>query len=201
MYIVENDYDSEFRYAGPPISSLHLLDPESVIHIGTFSESLYPSLRLGYMILPEPLLKECQKFMALNSLVTSALKQVALTAFIEGGYLERHITKMKKLYREKREMLIACLQKAFGDQISISGDSTGLYVVVEFKQITFSDEVIERIQQQNVRIYPVEDHAIRKGLHKNKILLGYGNLPIEKIPTGIECMKNALDSCHPQSLV
>ena len=83
----------------------------------------------------------------------------------------------------------------------ISGDSTGLYVVVEFKQIAFSDEVIEHINQQNVRIYPIEDHAIRKCLHQNKILLGYGNLPIEKIPAGIERMKNALDSRHLQAPV
>lgn len=191
-YIIENDYDSEFRYSGPPISSLHLLDPDYVVHIGTFSESLCPSLRLGYMILPESLIEPCRTYMNLNSIMTSALKQVALAAFIDEGYLERHINKMKKRYQEKRKTLIYFLQEAFTDQVTISGDSTGLYVVAEFKNMTFSDDVIETLHHQGVRIYPVEDHAIIKGRHTHNILLGYGNLPLEKIPEGITRMKNAL---------
>ncbi len=193
-YIVENDYDSEFRYSGPPISALQLLDPEYVVHIGTFSESLFPSLRIGYMILPKRLIEACRTYMKANSFETSSLKQAALARFIDEGYLERHINKMKKLYRERRKTLISCLQDAFHNRVMISGDSTGLYVVVEFKGIEFSDELAEIIEEHNVRIYRVEDHAICKGCHVSKILLGYGNLEIEHIQEGIVRLKQALSS-------
>ncbi len=191
-YIVENDYDSEFRYSGPPITALHLLDPERVIHIGTFSESLFPSLRLGYMILPQNLLEQCHAFMTANSFATSALKQLTLARFIDEGYLERHISKMKKLYKIKRELLISSLQKTFGDRMAISGDSTGLYVVVEFQDIRFSTELVDALMQRGVRIYPVEDHAIQKGRHLHKVLFGYGNVAVEKISQGILTLAQAL---------
>lgn len=192
-YILENDYDSEFRYVGDPISSLHLLDPEYVVHVGTFSESLYPSVRLGYMILPDALLEKCRTLKASLGLATSALKQLALSRFIEEGYLERHITRMKKLYREKRAIIIACLKSAFSDNIVISGDSTGLYVVAEFHNINFSEDLMQNIHQQNVRIYRVEDHAMIKGKHLNKVIIGYGNLTEDEITRGIERLKHALD--------
>lgn len=192
-YILENDYDSEFRYAGAPISSLHLLDPEYVVQVGTFSESLYPSVRLGYMIVPEALIAKCRTLKASLGLATSALKQLALSRFIEEGYLERHITRMKKLYREKREMIIECLKSAFSDNMIISGDSTGLYVVAEFRNIDFSEDIMKKIHQQNVRIYRVEDHAMIKGKHTNKVIVGYGNLSRDEIKIGVERLKYALD--------
>ena len=195
-YILENDYDSEFRYSGAPISSLHLLDPEYVVHVGTFSESLYPSVRLGYMILPEALIEKCRTLKASLGLATSTLKQLALSRFIEEGYLERHITRMKKLYREKRETLIEYLKNAFNDNVTISGDSTGLYVVADFQNIDFSEDLMKKIHQQNIRIYRVEDHAIIKGKHTNKIILGYGNLTTDEIKVGVERLKHALDKSN-----
>ncbi len=197
-YIIENDYDSEFRYSGPPISSLHLLDPEYVVHVGTFSESLFPSLRIGYMILPERLIEPCRDFMRVNSMATSSLKQMALAAFIDEGHLERHINKMKKLYRKKRQILIRCLQDTFQDQIAISGDSTGLYVVVAFQNLIFSDDLMERIEEHDVRIYRVEDHAILKGRHRHKILVGYGASDAENIQEGVRRLKEALSEVDKQ---
>jgi GntR family transcriptional regulator/MocR family aminotransferase len=191
-YLVENDYDSEFRYAGAPISALHLLDPDYVIYVGTFSESLYPALRLGYIILPESLLAACRDILSVSGTGISVIKQIALEAFIQEGYLEHHITKMKKLYRKKREAVIAALQAAFNNRIIVSGDATGLYVVVEFHEIDFSEDVFEALQEYGVRVYPVEAHAIIKGNHRNKVILGYGNLNAEDIQIGIERLKTAL---------
>jgi GntR family transcriptional regulator/MocR family aminotransferase len=191
-YIIENDFDSEFRYAGAPISALHLLDPGYVIYVGTFSESLYPGLRLGYMILPESLIGPCLELMCVSGV--SAVMQLALAYFIQEGYLERHISKMKKCYRQKRETVIACLQASFGNRINIHGDLTGLYVMVEFRGIEFSKNLIEAIRQNGVQVYPVEDHAITRGRHANKIIIGYGNIEIRNIDIGIERMKHVLDN-------
>ncbi len=186
IYIVENDYDSDFRFVGAPISSLQGLDPDAVIHVGTFSESLYPALRLGYMVLPLSLLEPCLTILSTNGLCPSVMKQLALTGFIEEGHLGKHISKMKKRYREKRELLIAELHAAFGRHITIRGDSTGLYVVAEFDRLEFSDDLLEEILYHGVRVYRVEYHAMIKGRHRNKILFGYGNVSVDRIRTGIE---------------
>ena len=191
-YIVENDYDSEFRYVGSPISSIHVLDPELVIHIGTFSETLYPALRLGYMIVPEHLIEACQRLMASSGLGSSSMKQLALATFINEGYLERHISKMKKLYYKKREILISSLTKTFGSEICIHGDSTGLYVLGEFQRLSFSAQCLNTLRQHGVRIYPVEDHAIIKGHHTGKVIFGYGNVKLEDIERGVQRIRNAL---------
>ena len=109
VYIIENDYDSEFRYTGYPISSLHLLDPHHVIHVGTFSESMYPGIRLGYMIVPENLVRDCKKIKGSLGLIKSSIKQIAFSYFIKRGYFERHLNRMKKIYLKKREIIIQCL--------------------------------------------------------------------------------------------
>jgi len=191
-YIIENDYDSEFRYTGPQISSLHLLYPEIVIHIGTFSESLYPSLRLGYMVLPESLVKDCCKIKESYGLFTPSIYQFALSNFIKEGYFERHVNKMKKLYKLKRKILISKLEEEFKSQIKISGDSAGLYFVSEFNNTFFTDSIMKKFIDNRVRVYRVEDHSIIKGQHMNKLILGYGNLSIEEINEGVKRIKKTL---------
>jgi GntR family transcriptional regulator/MocR family aminotransferase len=192
IYIIENDYDSEFRYLGYPISSLQLLDPQNVIHIGTFSESMYPGIRLGYMILPENLVRDCKRIKGALGLLKSSVKQIALSYFIKKGNFERHLNKMKKVYQKKREFLLDNLQESFGEKVRISGDSTGLYVVAEFAGLDFTLELVEKIENQGIVIYPVEDHALNKGSHKNKIILGYGNLKTEEISEGVSRLKKGL---------
>lgn len=190
--IIENDYDSEFRHTGHPISSLHLLAPELVIHIGTFSESMYPSIRLAYMVLPENMAEECCKIKTSLGLFTPAVYQPALSNFIKEGYFQRHVNRMKKLYNLKRKALISILEQEFRLQIKISGDSTGLYIVAEFHDTTFTDDIIKKFIACGVRVYRVEDHSIIKGRHCNKLILGYGNLTSEQIKVGIGRIKKIL---------
>jgi len=191
-YIIEDDYDSEFRFSGNPISSLHLLAPEHVIHIGTFSKNLAPALRLGYMIIPKNLVKKCKKVKIMLNMHTSSLKQQALTYFIKEGYLERHIIKMKKIYQNKNTYLIKLLKEAFNNSIKITGETTGMHLVVEFINININDKLKNEIQKNNIEIYYVEEYAIKNKNHKNKILLGYGNLNLEEIKEGVKRIKNAI---------
>lgn len=184
-YIVEDDYDSEFRYDGEPISSLQGLDSERVIYVGTFSKNLSPALRMGYLVLPQALIERCRKLKWFNDLHTPSLNQMLLAHFIEQGILERHIRKMRKVYMERREVLRKALNREFGQLVEVSGDSTGLHLIAEFKGIEFTSELIERLYQNNVKVYPVEHHAIDKGRHVNKVILGYGNLKINEIEEGV----------------
>ncbi|WP_028594935.1 PLP-dependent aminotransferase family protein [Paenibacillus assamensis] len=191
-YIVEDDYDSEFRYEGAPISSLQGLDPERVIYIGTFSKILSPALRIGYLILPPTLINRGRHLKWLTDLHTPTWEQMILTRFIEEGHLERHIAKMKKIYRKRRNYLVGCLTDNFGDQITVLGHSTGLHLIAEFLNIQFTAQRLEELEQNGVRVYSVEIHAIEKGKHLQRIILGYGNLSEEQIKKGVQRLASIL---------
>jgi GntR family transcriptional regulator/MocR family aminotransferase len=193
-YIIEDDYDSEFRYQGPPVSSLQGLAPEQVIYIGSFSKILFPALRLGYMILPPVLVETCRALKHIQDNHAPILAQLTLARFIEEGYLERHIAKMKKIYRTKRDLLINHLKAAFQDQIKISGESTGLHLIAEFPGILFDDEMQEKIKKAGIIIYPVSKHTMQGNCHTSKIILGYSHLNPQAIATGVARLKTALES-------
>jgi GntR family transcriptional regulator/MocR family aminotransferase len=192
-YIVEDDYDSEFRYSGTPVSSLQELEPDRVIYVGTLSKSLSPALRLGYAILPPLLVEQCRRLKHLTDLHSPVLEQLVLARFLEEGHLERHIMKMKKIYRKRREVLIAALMRHFSRYLSISGDATGLHLIAEFHGRAFTEQTIADLEDAGVRLYPVERHAIRKGYHQSKVILGYGNLTQGEIEEGVRRIKTVLD--------
>ncbi|MCX7709298.1 MAG: PLP-dependent aminotransferase family protein [Clostridia bacterium] len=191
--IVEDDYDSEFRYEGPPVSSLQSLDPDRVIYIGTFSKIMFPALRVGYMVLPEHLVNRCRKLKRHSDFQTPILEQRTLSAFIEGGFLERHVAKMKKVYYRRQKKLIHALEACFKNQFKVLGASTGLHVVVKFKFEITRDQ-INRLKKSGVRMFPVEVHAMNQGDNLNSFILGYGNLSEEMIDEGIKRMKKAFDT-------
>ncbi|MCL1697187.1 PLP-dependent aminotransferase family protein [Lysinibacillus sp. BPa_S21] len=184
-FLVEDDYDSEFRYEGPPVSSLQGLDPERVFYIGSFSKILSPALRIGYIVLPTHLIEKCRQLKWFTDLHTPSLDQLILAHFIKEGYLERHIAKMKKFYKNQRDFLIQCLQTTFSNKVKISGYSTGLHLIAELEDIHFSKEVLFKIEQYGVKVYPVEDHTIEKGNYNNRIILGYGHLKKDEIEKGV----------------
>lgn len=191
-YLVEDDYDSEFRYEGPPVSSLQGLDSDRVLYSGSFSKILSPALRMGYLILPSQLIEKCRKLKWFSDLHTPSLEQLILARFIDEGYLERHIMKMKKMYKKRRNFLIHCLKTTFLDKVNIFGYSTGLHLIVELNESHFSKELLEWIERFGVKVYPVEDHTIEKGKHHNRIILGYGHLKKEEIKEGVTRLHKAI---------
>ncbi|MGI2294947.1 PLP-dependent aminotransferase family protein [Paenibacillus sp. GXUN7292] len=191
-YIVEDDYDSEFRYESPPVSSMQGLEPDKVIYIGTFSKILSPSLRMGYLILPQSLISKARKLKWLTDLHTPSFEQLILARFIDEGHLDRHVAKMKKLYRRRRDCLMKSLVSHFSPSVHLSGYSTGLHFIAEFPDIAFNSGLCETLEKNGVKVYPVELHAINKDAQRNRIVLGFGNLSEDKIEEGVQRLASAL---------
>lgn len=148
---------------------------------------------MGYLILPIQLIEQCRKLKWFSDLHTPSLDQLILARFIKEGHLKRHISRMKKTYKCRRDFLINCLKTTFSNKINILGDSTGLHLMVEFKAQHFSKELLEEIEQFGVKIYPVEEHAIEKGKYPNQIILGYGHLNNDEIEEGITRLFQAIN--------
>jgi GntR family transcriptional regulator/MocR family aminotransferase len=191
-YIIEDDYESEFRFEGAPVSSLRELAPSRVIYVGSFSKILAPSIRVGYAIVPDPLVDPyCRlKYNVTNHV--SAIDQAAIAKILESGRLERHIAEMKRSYRVKRETLLRALSKNFPDGCEIEGTSSGLHLVARFRGRVFDEKRLECLEKSGVRVYPVETHAIRKGNYLDSLILGYGNLSPQEIEMGISRLRQGM---------
>lgn len=192
-YIIEDDYDSEFKFQGEPIQSLRHLDPDRVIYLGTFSKIFSPGLRLGYIIVPDALAERVKAFMEQMNIRTSPVEQLTMARFIESKLLDQHIYKMKKIYENKRKFLINSMQLAFGERVRITGENAGLHILVTFADYEFNQAVFQRLLKSRVEIDWVEDYSIRKGSHRSQLVLGYGNLSLEQITIGIERLKNVIE--------
>lgn len=190
-FIIEDDYDSEFRYEGCPISSLQGLAPDSVIYIGSFSKSLFPSQRLGYLIVPHSLVRKCREIKQLSDRQCPALEQLATARFIVEGHFVRHIARMRKIYKAKRDHMLRELRSRF-NQIEIFGDSTGMHVVARFPGRTFDQELLKVCRKEGVIVYPVEERALQKGNYSDYIILGYSHLDPTLISKGVDRLAKAL---------
>lgn len=189
-YILEDDYDSSFTYSTVPASSLFALDSEHVIYVGTFSKIMFPSIRLGYLVLPEQLIPQMRELKRLADHHSNSIYQLALMRFIESGELERHIRRMKKEYQKRRDRLIELLHQNFGEHVVIHGAEAGMHIVAEFDDIVFSEDKIKRLWDAGVYAVPVERHAITKGLHENQIILGYAGLESTSFSYGLSQIKS-----------
>ena len=184
-YILEDDYDGDFRLKGVPVPPLYMLGPERVIYAGTFSKTLAPGLRLGFLVLPGSLAGTFAEFRELANLRPPVQQQLALARFIRDGHLERHIHRMRTVYRSKRAALIEALHRHFGSRVVIRGDEAGMHILVEFP---FLEEAPDwsRSEEYGVVVDPVEDYCVRRGLRTRQIVLGYGNIRECDIEPGIE---------------
>jgi GntR family transcriptional regulator/MocR family aminotransferase len=185
-YLIEDDYDSEFRFKGIPIPPLQVLAPSRVIYLGTFSKTLFPGLRLGFIIIPEQLVNVFKEVKSELNMFTSIIEQRALAHFIRDGHLDRHIYKMKNVYKKRRAMLADCLDKYFGKDIAVVGDESGMHVQVEFRKDKFSGIDWNGAVAYGVKVDPVEEYCLIKGNHKNRIVLGYGNIGACDLEEGIK---------------
>ncbi len=201
-YLLEDDYDSEFTYDAPPSNSLFELDGEHVIYLGTFSKVLFPSVRLGYLVAPLCLVPQIRELKRMADHHTNSTYQLALMQFIENGDLERHIRRMKKEYKNRRDCLLELLHTRFGEHVRIHGAAAGMHVVAEFEGAAFTGERIRRLLQSGVYVAPVENHSLTKGNHAHQIILGYAGLTTDAMARGLDLLKAELQldtHLHPST--
>ena len=191
-YVVEDDYDSEYRYDNSPVESLYELDSQRVIYLGSFSKVLLPSIRIGYIVLPVDLIKPIYNIKSLVDIHCPTINQAGMQDFIANGYLEQHILKTKKIYKKRRLALINSLRKAFGNKIEILGSETGIHLVVEFRDIIFTDKLMERIKSAGVYIMRVSEHAISPKNHESQLIFGYGNVTESEICRGVSILHKVI---------
>lgn len=192
-YIIEDDYDSEFRYKGKPIPSLQGLDSSgSVIYIGTFSKSLIPSIRISYMVLPKKLTKKYHKHFSTYNQTASRLHQITLYKFMKKGYFSRHINKMRTLYRRKHAVLISSIDKYLKKEVEIIGENSGLHILLKVKNGMTEKELLESARNVKIKVYPTSVHYT-KGTYAGfpTIILGFGGLTEAQIEKGIKMLKKA----------
>lgn len=180
-YIIEDDYDSEFRYKGKPIPALQGYDVnEKVIYLGTFSRSIAPAIRMSYMVLPLPLLELYKKKSRFLNTTVSKVDQMIVQRFIEEGYYERHLNKTRALYKSRHDTLLNSL-KPLSLRCRISGENAGVHFLLTFDKRNEEDLIREALEH-NIKVYGLSEYYIDlPPKDQATILLGYANMTEENL--------------------
>jgi len=194
-FIIENDYDGEFRYSGRPIPALQAMDNHGcVAYIGTFSRALTPSFRLSYAVLPPVLMERFLLGHHSYDQLASPLLQQAMGLFMESGGFGSHMRSMRALYQRKRDVLLQTLRECFdiGGQVKLLGEQSGLHLLVSFDDEGAIDgscseeKLIAQAAQAGIRVYPVSRYWLREeDAPRSTVMLGFGGLTEQEIAEGI----------------
>jgi GntR family transcriptional regulator / MocR family aminotransferase len=186
--IIEDDYDSELRYHGKPIPSLQGLHPGgNIIYLGTFSKVLSPALRVSYLILPHSLLSAYRRLFQDYFCSVSLLEQRTLAEFMEQGHWDRHLRRMRTLYKKKHDALLRTVDRHFGDRAVIVGQGAGLHVVLQLTGHTLSEgDLIDRARGDGVGLLPFSVTHAKEEPDSSRFFLGFGGLTANEIELGIE---------------
>ncbi|WP_242300034.1 PLP-dependent aminotransferase family protein [Bacillus cereus group sp. BfR-BA-01448] len=191
-YIIEDDYDSEFRYSGKPIPALQGLDTDGkVIYMGTLSKALLPSLRMSYIVLPKNLINKYQKEYLFYTQSVSRMDQEVIRKFLNEGYWEKHIHKMRVVYRRKRDRLVFEIGKYFSNRVEVIGEDSGLHILLQVHNGMREEELIKEAAKYSIKIYPVSTYYKDDTAPENVVLLGFAILSEEEIAQAIQLLNTA----------
>jgi GntR family transcriptional regulator/MocR family aminotransferase len=191
-WVIEDDYDSEYRYGNMPIASLQGLDANArVIYIGTFSKVVFPSLRLGYVVIPPDLVERFLAVRRAMDLCPPTFYQEVLADFIAEGHFARHIRRMRVLYGQRRSVLVESIRKELGSMVEVLGDEAGVHLAVGLKNGLRDLEIAERATRQNLSIWPLSPSYLGPGARQG-FILGFGSVGVDEIPGAVRKLRNLL---------
>lgn len=177
-YIIEDDYNGEFRYKGKPIPALQGIDQhEKVIYMGTFSKAIAPSLRIGYLVLPKPLLKRYESQFSFYANTVPRMDQRLMNDFMVKGHFDRHLNRMRTIYKSKRDYILNALSP-YSTKVSLSGENAGLHLLLTFKTQHTEAELIQLAASVNIKVYGLSGYYIHPpaGDAAPTLILGYATL-------------------------
>jgi GntR family transcriptional regulator/MocR family aminotransferase len=195
--ILEDDYDSEFRYTGRPLEPLHSLDDTGrVLYLGSFSKVLYPALRLGFLVVPRSVRSAVVKAKYLADWHSPGPLQAALAAFFAEGGFARHVRKMRREYAGRHDLMVATVAREFGDVLSLVPSSAGLHVSARAREDGFGARALARAARaEGIRVYPLGEFAEDDTV--DGLVFGFGAIDRTRIPDGVRTLRRLWEGEGP----
>jgi GntR family transcriptional regulator/MocR family aminotransferase len=191
-WIIEDDYDSEYRYSGHPLASLQGLDQNGrVLYIGTFSKTIFPSLKLGCLVVPPDLVDVFTAARTLNGAHSPLIDQAILAEFISEGHFARHVRRMRTLYEERQKILIEEVTRNLKGLLEMKADDAGMHLVGWLPDNFDDREVAQKAAEAGIRLSPISDHSIN-GYPRKGLVFGYAAFDEEQIRSGIAILTKVL---------
>ncbi len=194
--IIEDDYDSEFRFTGKAVPTLQSIDISGkVIYINTFSKTISPAIRISYMILPPTLIKKYNEELSFYSCTVSSFEQYTLTKFIENGYFERHINRMRKAYKLKRDIIIKTIKTSIlGNKAEIFEENSGLHFIMKLDTNKSDDDIICAAKAKGINISCLSQYCYHQNnIKKSMVIINYSGIDSDKIKETIDILVKIID--------
>lgn len=196
-YVIEDDYDSEFRFSGKPIPTLASMDEHQVIYMNTFTKTLAPSIRIAYMVLPKDLMFKYEKKLSFYSGTVSSFEQYTLAAFLKEGYYERHINRMRNYYRLHRTNILNAIQKSeLVGKVLVEEENAGLHFILNLNMEPKLEEekFVNQLEEVGIHLSPISRYCYNcQKKYKNKYLIYYANIEEDKLQWGLQVINNILE--------
>lgn len=194
-YIIEDDYDSELRLSGHPIPALQSIDlSEKVIYMNTFTKTLASTIRISYMVLPHHLLELYNKKLSFYACTVSNFEQYTLASFINEHYFDKHITKLRNHYHNKRDAIVKMLEESsLKDMITISKEDAGLHFLITIHTHMSDETLINKLKEEGIHLRAISHYYLKNIPHtSHTFIMNYSSIDLDKLPQAIEILEKIL---------
>jgi GntR family transcriptional regulator/MocR family aminotransferase len=189
--VIEDDYDAELRYERSPVGAVQGLAPEHVAYVGSTGKTLVPAIRLGWAVLPPSVLDAVADELSRTMLFVSGIDQLAFAEFLRRGELDRHLRRMRAIYRARRDVLVEALERHL-PELHVTGIAAGLHVVLELPARELEGPAVEQARAAGVLVQSVSQHALPGFDGLPALLVGYGTVPEPTLPRAVELLARAV---------
>ena len=193
-WIIEDDYDSEFRFDAHPMPAMQSLDRKGrVIYMNTFSKTLAPSIRISYMVLPPALMERFQRQLGFYSCTVASFEQYTLARFLDRGYFEKHINRMRKFYRSRRNALVSLLENCpFAGRLTILEQDAGLHFLLKVDTPRSDREMRELLASAGIRVHTLSEYYHDSGEDRHCLVVNYSGIRIEAVTEALERLEKIM---------
>ncbi len=193
-WIIEDDYDSEFRFDAHPMPTLQTLDgAQRVIYMNTFSKTLAPSIRISYMVLPPALMEQFQKVLGFYSCTVPSFEQYTLARFLSRGYFEKHINRMRKFYKKRRNALVSLLETcAFSEKLTILEQDAGLHFLLKVDTALPDGDLVQKLAHVGIRVKALSEYYHDQGLDRHCLVVNYSGVKEEALEQALSAVEKIM---------